>query len=434
MNSVNQMSIKRLHEKLPFSPFVDRPLSSSQMDQLVDRKIETERFEAFIEAATNGLLNNIAILGTEGSGKTTLIYYLESIARAHKEIAFINLPVLSETDREQLLLMLGRKVLDLIDVTIADKLRWAVSRKAGEDKALKDIESVVEKLVVAEEKTSASRFVLKLASLVLFGTDILPTKIIERRSLDPSLLVPLLIDISPLLKRKLRAIIVAIDEAGRMVSETTVSTLEIVSTLFQIEPWMLVLAGSPETISDLASKCPEIPNRIPPTNRITLNLFEREHTEQLLQSKVQSIKSNLVLDEIITPEAVNLIHIYSKRIPRYVILIAGAALQDAYQKNSSKIEPLNVNNGLKEFDYQRGRDLVGKLNVTQQKLLESIFKHRGASATQLARSLNYSREWVSKLLNRMERLGYLESKREEKEVKYYLIRPIEVYYTRILGE
>jgi len=419
---------------MPFSPFIDRPLSSDQMNQLVNRKRETDRLQIFIKAAAKGFLNNIAMLGTEGSGKTTLVHYFKSIARTCKEIAFIDLPILSETDREQLLLILGRKIIDLIDITLADKVRLLVSRGDGEAKALKDIEGIIENLVVTEDKSSVSRFILKLTSIVLFGIDVLPSKVIERRPLDSNLLVPLLIDISSLLERKFRAVIVAIDEAGRMASETTVSTLEILSTLFQRNPWMLALAGDPETISDLTSRCPEIPNRIPPTNRVALSPFKLEHTRQLLESRVQAVNPSLTLDEIMTPDAINLIHTYSRGIPRYVILIADVALQDAYERESARIDVSNVNNGLREFDYQRGRDLVDKLNVTQQKILEKIHEFHGASATELAQRLRYSREWVSKLLNRMERLGYLESKRVGREVKYYLIRPIENYYARTIGE
>ena len=71
----------RISDVLAADPFSDLPLSADEVHLLVNREEIKERIDALVHSAGKGFPQNVALLGEDGTGKTSLLNFAEAKAK-----------------------------------------------------------------------------------------------------------------------------------------------------------------------------------------------------------------------------------------------------------------------------------------------------------------------------------------------------------------
>jgi DNA-binding transcriptional ArsR family regulator len=410
-----------IHEAIEVNPFYDHPIDPSELDLLVNRQKEIERLEGALVAASKGFRQNLAILGEDGSGKTSLLNVAESRGKLIPNILTVKQEITSDT-RE---LTFFKGIVGAI-IRELEKISGRPFRGDVED-IMKRVEGIV------EEKASATEVSISISTLLSFlgfgGKVGAEERIVKGRYEDVSEIIPSLENVVNLaLSKKFKTIVVVMDEAGYAASETTKALLQRLRLLFQKPHFMLVVSGNPMLIDDLTVVEPTFSNLIPATSRISLARLDQRNVRQLIASRLKRVRKSGQDIEPFTHDAADEVWRQSRGNPRDVVLICHEALNIASSKGADEVRPEDVIDAARSVLASKGRDIFAKLKDHEKEIVCKLHAAKEDSLGTLAKRLRKKPPTVSVQVRRLVNLGYLEVAAKEGRRTYYrLNRAVEEY-------
>lgn len=415
-----------IYDTIEANPFYDHPLDPSELDLLVNRKKEIERLEQALKAASRGFRQNFAILGDDGSGKTSLLNIVEAKGKLAPNILIIRQEITSSTTE----LTFFKGIVGAI-IRELEKLSGRSFRGDTED-IRKRVEGIVEEEeTVAEVSISIGALLTFLGFGGKFGAK---ERIIKGRYEDVSeVLPPLESVVKSVLSKKFNTTVVVIDEAGYAVSETTKALLQRLRLLFQRPSFMLVVSGNPMLIDDLTAVEPTIANLIPVTSRISLAKLHQQDVHRLITSRLDRVRKKGKGIEPFNMDAADEVWRQSKGNPRDAVLICHEALNIASSKGASEVRLEDVMEASRTVLASKGRDIFAKLKEHEKEIAYKIHAVGEDSLRSLAKRLKKKPSTVSVQVKRLTNLGYVEIVATKGRRTYYRIpRALEEYLNSLL--
>lgn len=410
-----------IHDTIEANPFYDHPLDSSELDLVVNRKKEIERLEQALKAASRGFRQNFAILGDDGSGKTSLLNIVEAKGKIIPSILIIRQEITSSTTE----LTFFKGIAGAI-IRELEKLSGRSFRGDMED-VKKRVEGIVEeKASVAEASISIGALLTFLGFGGKFGAE---ERVVKGRYEDVSEILPSLESVvRSVLSKKFNAIVVVVDEAGYAVAETTKALLQRLRLLFQRPNFMLMVSGNPMLIDDLATVEPTFANLIPATSRIFLVKLDQQDVRQLITSRLDRVRKRGKGVEPFTIDAADEVWRQSKGNPRDAVLICHEAVNIASSKGTSEVKMEDVIEAGRTVLASKGRDIFAKLKDHEQEIAYKLHAVGEDSLRSLAKRLKKKPSTVSVQVNLLTNLGYVEiAARKGRRIYYRLSRALEEY-------
>ncbi len=210
---------RSIDETIDVNPFYDHPLDPSELGLVVNRKKELEMLEQALKAASHGLRQNLAILGADGSGKTSLLNVVEGRGESIPNILMIKQEITSSTTE----LTFFKSIVG----AVIHELEKLLGRSLFGD--VKEIKKRVEGIV--REESSVAEVSISIGALLTFlgfgGKFSAGEKTVKGRYEDVSEILPSLETVvRVVLSKRFKVIVVMIDEAGYAVSDTTKALLK----------------------------------------------------------------------------------------------------------------------------------------------------------------------------------------------------------------
>jgi DNA-binding transcriptional ArsR family regulator/energy-coupling factor transporter ATP-binding protein EcfA2 len=402
------------------NPFYDHPLDASEIDLVVDRKREEEILEQALAAASRGFRQNFALLGDEGSGKSSLLNLVEGKGRHIANLLIIRQEITSSTTE----LTFFKSIVG----AVIRELEKLLGRSLFGD--VKDIEKRVGGIV--REESSIAEVSISIGALLTFlgfgGKFSAGERVVKGRYEDVSEILPSLETVVNLvLSKKFKVIVVMVDEAGYAVSETTKALLQRIRLLFQRPQFMLIVSGNLMLIEDLTGIEPTFPNLIPVTARISLAALGQSDVRQLIESRLARVRKGKGVEPF-TVDAADEVWRQSKGGLRDAILICHEALELANLRTASSVEVEDVLGGTKTVLAAKGRDIFSKLKEHEREIAYKLHEVGEDSLRSFAQRLGKKPSTVSVQMKRLTNLGYVEIvATKERRTFYRLSRPLDEY-------
>lgn len=410
-----------IYETIEANPFYDHPLDPSELDLVVNRKREIERLEQALKAASRGFRQNFAVLGDDGSGKTSLLNIAEAKGKLIPNILIIMQEITSSTTE----LTFFKGIVGAI-IRELEKLSGLSFRGDMED-IRKRVEGIVEeKASVAEVSISIGALLTFLGFGGKFGAE---ERVTKGRYEDISEVLPSLESVvRSVLSKKFNTIVVMIDEAGYAVSETTKALLQRLRLLFQRPNFMLVVSGNPMLIDDLTTVEPTLANLIPATSRISLAKLDQQDVHRLITSRLDRVRKRGKGVEPFTMDAADEAWRQSKGNPRDAVLICHEALNIASSKGASGVRLEDVIEASRTVLASKGRDIFVKLKDHEKEIAYKLHAAAEDSLRSLAKRLKKQPSTISVQVKRLTNLGYVEiAATKGRRIYYRLSRALEEY-------
>ncbi len=399
---------KLIRDVLSVNPFTDRPLSEDTLSLIIDRTDEIEQFERIMKQVASGFKQNLAILGEDGSGKTSLLNYLEAKAALYGEVLVV--PQEITTDTTELIFFKG--------------LVWSVIRAVEKKTGLIRSEtSLIEKRVrgIITKKEDKVGITAALTVLVHFGTSV-ESKSSETRSSyrDITEIIP---DLETVVNSSLidaKTIMVILDEAGYAATEKTKSLLQRFRLLFQKTRFMLVVGGNPKTLDDLIGIEPTIGNLF--AERMRLRRLTEQEVSKLVASRLNPVRLSGKDIEPFTQDAIHELWVQSSGVPRDCVKICYAAVN--LSLCNEEIKSGEIVDASRKILCEKGNDLLARMDNTHKRIASELVNGSNYPAA-IAVKFGEPRNTVSIQLENMEKRGYVTSERKGKKVMYRLVRALE---------
>ncbi|MDG6995207.1 MAG: AAA family ATPase [Nitrososphaerota archaeon] len=420
-------------DDLEANPFYDQPLEAGQMDLVADRKEEIERLEKAIKNAAKGFKQNFAVLGDDGSGKTSILNIAEAKAKLVPNILIVRQEITDSTTE----LTFFKGILG----SIVHELEKQVGSLFVSNDA-KDIAKRVQGIVKSEEKSAEiSVSIGNILSFLGFGGRFSAKESSTRGSFeDVSEIIPSLEEVvREILSKKFKVIVVMIDEAGYANSETTKSLLQRLRLLFQKANFMLTVAGNKLLISDLIKIEPTFRNLIPVNSRIEMRELEETDIQSLINLRINKVRKNPkkfrsekeqteYQDPLFLADSVAELQRQTKGNLRLIMIVSSEALELAISEGSDRIKPTHIVSAARSILIKNGKDIFGSLKENERQIIEKLHVTRMESIRGIAEELHITHPFLSRKLSEMKDLGYLEKFEGIRGAIYYrLSRPLEMY-------
>lgn len=412
--------MSKVKDLLPINPFTDMPLESAQLSLLVDRENEINKLEAIINSAASGFRENGSILGKDGMGKTSLINYIYGKAKMKKEILPIKIEITQDITVQDIMNNIMREILDSIDLGLGSIFLSLLGKEPTLQEIKKSLKGF-ETTKITEISTSILGFinVSKRNEKTFKGAQ------------DFNSLLNYLKVVTESLPDIIKTIMLLIDEGEYVAKTTSASVLQSMRLLFQKNPFMIIIAGSPVLFDKLALVEPSFGNLFPEQNRINLEPLNFDDTKQLIIKRLDLVKKDFRGTALpFTDDSIRIILEYSKGNPRYIIRIASLSILKALEEEQITSE--HAKQAAKEILSIMGRERFQRLELNDQNLLIKIGKMVAPSVTELARELKVDEATISRSLNRLEELGYVKSTRDGRKRIALLEEPVKTFVESLI--
>lgn len=412
--------MKKIKDILKINPFSDMPIDPSQMSLLVDREEELSKINHIIESAASGFRQNISILGKDGMGKTSLINYIYGRSEMKKAI----LPIKIEITQDSTVY----NVLSSIILEILDNVRFGlgsiVSNFFNKNPSLGEVQATLKGFEVSKHK-ELSISVFKFINFSK-GAEKNVKGIKEASSL-----IKYLYELTRFLPEKVKSICILIDEGEYVAKDISIDLLQNMKLIFQTNPFMLGIAGSPILFDKLAQIEPSFGNLFPEQNRIILKSLGIEDIKQLIAKRLDLIKNEKIGNIYpFTEDSIKVISEYSGGNPRYIIRIASLSILKALE--FEQITSEHVSSASREIMAIMGRERFQRLDEDEQKMLMQISKLKSPSMTDLAKEINVHESTVIRRLDKLRDLGYVSFTKDGRKKLVTLEEPVRTFIYSII--
>ena len=441
-------------DKIEVNPFSDHPLDASELDLIVNRTEEIEQLTNRLRAAARSLRQNIAILGDDGSGKTSLLNILEAKGKLIPSVLLIRQEITENTT--ELTFFKG-----MLSSIITELEKQTGSLLITSD--LKEIAKRVEGITKSKEK--ASELSVSIGHILLFlgfGGKF-SAKETETRGpyRDISEILPSFETVvKELLSKRYKAIIVMIDEAGYAFSDKTKALLQRFRLLFQRLNLMLIVAGNLRLIEDLTSIESTFANLIPVNSRLELKGLDAKYVRSLVGNRLSKVmkeaqnKKKVEEDEndkkrkkrsqdasnqdenkasdIFSNEAADEVYRQTRGNLRDIILLCSDSINIAITQKADLVTPEHVLVASDSMVIRKGKDMLSKLkNEEEHEIVQRLHSLGRDYVRSFALTMNKPPSTISFQLARLKDLGYLDSDVSGKKVYYRPSRPLKSYLDQI---
>lgn len=411
--------MKKVKDLLDTDPFNDMPIESDQFSLLVDRKEEIKKLERTIKSAASGFRQNAAILGKDGMGKTSLINYIYGKSKMEREILPIKIGITQNSTAMDIMNDLMEGMLECIHFGLGSM----VLSLFGKDASLKEIKKLLKGFKISKATE---------ISVTIFGFISLSKRSEKtfKGARDFNSLLNYLKSVIKFLPNRIKTTMLLIDEGEYVTKDNSANLLQSMRLLFQTDPFMVIIAGSPVLFDKLASIEPSFGNLFPEQNRIILKPLEINNVKQLVIKRLDRVKKNLKgTIAPFTDDSLRIILEYSAGNPRYIVRISSLSISKALE--AKQITSEHAKEASKEILSIMGRERFQRLESKDQNLLIKIGKMIAPSVTDLARELGPDEATISRHLNQLEELGYIRSTRDGRKRIAILEEPVKTFIESI---
>lgn len=405
--------------------FYDHPLGAEESHLFVNRKNALDLISEAIAGAREGQIENYAILGEEGMGKSSLINRAYEDARISKEVLPLRLEITEETNEFIFFKELCRQLVNGIQIGLFDRLSYLIRRGEDVNKLVEDITGLISGITKSEELST--QFSFGILNLVQFSLGRGKGEV-RAPPLDVTEIIGIVDNLKRFLSLKYKTVIVFIDEAGYVASEKSRSLLQRMRLFFQTKPFMTIIAGNPRLIDELTKVVPDVANMFPEGNRILLDPLAEQHVEELIESRV--IGENPLRD----PDVITAIWRESGATPRYIIRICRESIRILQRRKESTVTIEMIIEASMRISAIKGRDIFNKLSEPQQELVIQLYREGGSSyPSMLAEKLKKTQGRISQILSELYDLGYVRRKAEGRKVVYSLCKALFSYIQQMVS-
>ena len=408
------------------NPFDDRPLED--ITQFVNRDPERARVDRLLDSAAAGHAQNLAILGEDGMGKTSLVNYLRARAGVFPTVRAVHLPIDQETSAQSLAQALSKRLLDSARMGLGTYLLGLIG--LGRADRLEAIRERLEDLNV-EREYGVDFHLLNL--LAMHESTTRPVGGADAWTATAETLAELIACLSP----QVRTVYVLLDEGQYVARDSALTLLQRMRLLFQRAPYAVCLAGTPPLFEQLNLLEPTFVNLFPEANRLLLPPMGRTHVEELLERRLSPVRIGGSGTDPFLPEAVQRLTAASAGNPRYIVRCAAAALDlalaEAGPGRALVVRSAHVAAAVQKVHAVLGLDQFLRLSEPRQLLAQAVHAHPGASVTALAGILGKSKSVVARDVAALTELGVLRRRRVGREVQVEASAPIAAYFDGLEG-
>jgi Cdc6-like AAA superfamily ATPase len=412
--------LPKVSELLEVDPFNDVPLSPNEIHLLVNREEAKERLDALVRAASKGFPQHVAILGEDGSGKTSILNYVAAKARLHEGVYTAQVDITEGTDFIQMIGAIVRDLLNQVHVGLGSTFLglFRFGREATRKEILQRLSGV---------EISRSRRVQlaeALFSIISYSSSVEMKKGTPEAVME---IMEILRQVYDLLGSSPMAIMILLDEGQYVASSRTVALLQHMRLLFQRKPYMLLVAGSPNLFSLFAQVEPSFNNLFAEQNRLRLTPLGFVHVRELVEKRLSLVRIRGLGIEPFTEEAVDRLYRLAEGNPRYVVRIASAALYLA--RNRSAVAPEVVEAAGQQILKEMGRDRFDRLKEDERELILTLARYGPLSITELWERLPRKQDLstVSRKVRALADRGYVELTPRGKRKICHLRRALYAY-------
>ncbi|MCD4846581.1 MAG: hypothetical protein K8R76_00145 [Candidatus Aegiribacteria sp.] len=399
-------------------PFNDNPLTADEMNLLVNREEVRKGISDLIHSASHGFPQNIAILGEDGIGKTSIINFVEAKMRLYDGLFFSRIDIAEGTEPGIMVKSLVGDLLNQLDLGLGSTVLHylKLGKKISSDEIRKRLKGI--------ELTKHKQLKESLLNIFSYSRAVTETKASPEDFYE---ILEMLREVLELMGHKPKAIIILLDEGQYVAGSHSIDLLQQMRLLFQKKPYMLVVGGSPDLFSRFAQVEPSFNNLFPEQNRLRLTPLEYQHVRELLEKRLELVRKRGRGIEPFETECIDRLLHLSGGNPRYVIRIASAALQQSRDQNSVTIREIEIASSL--IVREMGRDRFDRLNDREREIILTLAMHGSLSITEIQKNsdTNYDLSTVSRKVRALTDRGYLLVKVRGNEKICHLRRAIYEY-------
>lgn len=391
----------RISDVLEADPFSDLPLSADEVHLLVNREEIKERIDALVHSAGKGFPQNVALLGEDGTGKTSLLNFAEAKAKLLSGFFVSHIDVIEGTQIQDVVKILIGDLLNQIHFGLGSSLLSLVS--LGREVTYEELQKRLAGVNVTKSKQI--KLGESLVNVFQYSRSITESKTSPE---DIVGLLDMLRSAFALVGKSPKAIMLLFDEGQYVATSKAVSLLQQMRLLFQRKPYVLIVGGSPDLFQRFSEVEPTFGNLFSEQNRFRLEPLTRAHVADLLERRLALVRKKGGGIEPFESECVDRLQDLSEGNPRYVIRIASAALGLA--REESAVTPQHVEEAGMQIIREMGRDRLDRLKADEQELILTIARYQPINFSTLQRALPTPMDLstVSRKVRSLEDRGYIE--------------------------
>ncbi len=387
-----------ISDYIEVDPFSDNPLTADEVNLLVNREEVRKRIGDLIHSASHGFPQNIAILGEDGIGKTSMINFIEAKMKLYNGLFFSRINLAEGTESRTMVKSLIGNLLNQLDLGLGSKVLYhlKLGKKVSREEMLKRLKGIE---ITQNKQLKESLFNILSYSQAVTEKKASPEDFYE--------ILEMLREVLELMGRKPKAIIILIDEGQYVARSHSVDLLQQMRLIFQKKPYMLVVGGSPDLFSRFGQVEPTFNNLFPEQNRLRLTPLEYQHVKELLEKRLGLVrKKGSGIDPFETECIERLLHL-SDGNPRYVIRIASESLQHGRDQNSITTREIERASSL--IVREMGRDRFDRLNEDEREIILTLARHGSLSITDIQKNSdsNYDLSTFGRKVRTLSDRGYL---------------------------
>jgi Cdc6-like AAA superfamily ATPase len=418
-------SPKRISDILDADPFTDLPLAADEAHLLVNREEIKERIGSVVQSAFKGFPQNMALLGEDGTGKTSLLNFSEAKAKLHSGFFVSHLDVVEGTTIGDVVKTLVRDLLNQVQLGLGSSMLSLV--KLGREVTREELQKRLAGIEIAKNK----RIKLGESLLNVFQYS---RSITETRSSPEDIvgLLDLLQSAFSLIGKPPKAVMLLFDEGQYVATSQAVSLLQQMRLLFQRKPYMLILGGSLDLFQRLSEVEPTFGNLFSEQNRFRLEPLTRTDVAELLARRLELVRKAGRHIDPFELDCVETLRQLAEGNPRYVVRMASASLTAA--REEGRVTPVHIEQAGIQIIREMGRDRFDRLRSEEQELVLTIARYQplNFTAVQKALSTPIDLSTVSRKIRSLEDRGYVWLEPRGNEKRCRLRRAVYEYATTIL--
>lgn len=391
----------QISDYIEANPFSDIPLGADEMNLLVNREEVKERIGDLLHSASRGYPQNIAILGEDGIGKTSMINFVEAKGRLLDGFFFSRIDITEGTETKIMIKSLVGDLLNQLHLGLGSTILSHLNLGkgfSGEE---------MQKRLAGIEIARGKRLQLVESVLNIFGYSRAVTET-KTSPEDVFEILEMLKGALELMGRKPQAIMILLDEGQYVAKSHSIALLQQMRLLFQRKPYMLVVGGSPDLFTRYAQVEPSFNNLFPEQNRLRLTPLEYQHVQELLEKRLALVRKRGQGIEPFTAECIGRLLELSEGNPRYVIRIASTALQ--LGRDRSAITVKEIEEASRQIIREMGRDRFDRLRDDEREIVLTVARYQPLNISEVQKKLEneYDLSTVGRKVRALADRGYLD--------------------------
>ena len=415
----------RLTDILDADPFSDLPLTADEANLLVNREEIKERIDALVHSASRGFPQNMALLGEDGTGKTSMLNFAEAKARLGSGFFVSHLDIVEGTQMGEVVKFLIGDLLNQMHFGLGSTLLSLI--KVGREVTREELQKRLTGVDVAKSKQV--QLGENLLNIFHYSRSVMETRTSPEDIVE---ILEMLRSTFDLIGRPPKAILLLFDEGQYVATSKAISLLQQLRLLFQRKPYMLILGGSPDLFQRFSEVEPTFGNLFSEQNRLRLAPFSHTHVADLLERRLRLVRKAGKGIEPFEPGCVDRLCELSEGNPRYVIRIASAALSLAREEGS--VATRHVDQAGMQLIREMGRDRFDRLKKDEQELILTVARYQPLNFTALQKALpeRLDLSTVGRKVHSLEDRGYVDLETRGNEKLCRLRRALHEYAKTLL--